>query len=99
MKILHEYTYVINRPDLFQKYDLVVDRETKKMLYGKVLESNFAVRKSDLNTVKVFIDRKYGTFYRVTIDSDAMEDTCIAAKELISIVLYKEMQNLLNGGC
>lgn len=99
MKILHEYTYVINRPDLFQKYDLVVDRETKKMLYGKVLESNFAVRKSDLNTVKVFIDRKYGTFYRVTIDSDTMEDTCIAAKELISIVLYKEMQNLLNGGC
>lgn len=94
-KVLHEYTYVINRPDLFQKYDLVVDRETEKMLYGQAFGNNFAVKKSDLSKVKIFVDRKYGTFYRITIDSSMIEDTCAYAKELINITLYKEIQNMM----
>ena len=77
-KIIREYWYVFGESDFRTRYDLVVDRETEKMLYGTTLFDGkdcgrFSVKKANLNDVIEFVDAKNGTCYRIQMIDDGSD--------------------------
>lgn len=87
-KTLYECYYVVGWDHMHSCYKMIVDRETDQMYYGVVLNSRFAVRKGDLNSVFKMKDRTYGTVYRVQVDGVNNED---AAKQKAKEIIYYHM--------
>lgn len=98
-KIIHEYYYCIGHTDFIKHYELVVDKETDKMLYGTAFDegiikgSRFAVRKAELNQIYEQIDRRRGTVYRIQIDDSDKVDVYKKAKDIVYQRLIKIAEN------
>jgi hypothetical protein len=101
-KIIHEFFYVVGHKDFISHYELVVDRETEKMLYGNIcLEGiiecgRFSVKKSNLNKIQEVIDRKYGLVYKVQMDESNYTDALIKAENIIYERLLKVADDFKN---
>lgn len=97
-KIIHEYWYSFGESDFRTRYDLVVDKETEKMLYGTTLfngrdRGRFAVKKANLSDVIEFVDAKNGTCYRIQIIDDG-SDTKKKARQILYDCLSKAIECL-----
>ena len=98
-KIIHEYYYCIGHTDFIKHFELVVDRETEKMLYGVAFDEGiikgdrFAIRKEDLNKICGQIDRRRGTVYRVQIDDNDKNAAYRRAKDIVYECLIKIAEN------
>lgn len=88
-KIIHEYYYIVGCSDFKKRYDLIVDKETDKMLYGKafaegVLDSGrFSIKKDDLNKVYEITGSRNGLVYRVQIEGNDCKETQKKARKII----------------
>ena len=88
-KIIHEFFYVVGFTDFSRYYQLVVDRETDKMLYGDAFYEGvekcgrFAVNKNNLNEIQEVIDRKYGTVYKIQIEENLKTDARMKAESIV----------------
>ena len=88
-KVIHEYYYCIGHTDFIKHFELVVDRETEKMLYGVAFDegivecSRFSVRKQELNQICEQIDRRRGTVYRIHIDDSDKYSAYRKAKDIV----------------
>lgn len=105
-KIIHEfwYTFDTNR---FSHYELRVEKETEKMLYGTAHSANgyrvgnFSVKKDDLNRLKKLHTMKI-VEYRIQID---VEDAAVA-RDMAKEVFYNHFKRIADkiidtdlGGC
>lgn len=101
-KTIHEFYYIVGFKDFTKHYELVVDRETEKMLYGNVfLEGmiecgRFAVNKSNLNKIQEVIDRKYGLVYKIQIDESSYVGALIKAENIIYERLFRIAEDFKN---
>lgn len=94
-KIIYEFYYIVGLTDFSSCYKLVVDKETKKMLYGNALyegitqSGRFSVNKSNLNQVYEKIDRRKGLVYRIQVDDSNYESAYKKAKDIVYKHLVK----------
>jgi hypothetical protein len=90
-KVIHEYYYIVGCSDFKNRYDLIVDRETEKMLYGTAYlwgvqssgGSRFSVKKEDLNKVHEITGNRNGLVYRIQVEGDDYEETKKKAKKIV----------------
>ena len=88
-KIIHEFFYVVGFTDFSRYYQLVVDKETEKMLYGDAFYEGvekcgrFAVNKNNLNEIQEVVDRKYGTVYKIQIEENLKTDARMKAESIV----------------
>lgn len=88
-KVIHEYYYCIGHTDFIKHFELIVDRETEKMLYGTAFDEGvikcdrFSVRKENLNQIYEQIDRRRGTVYRIQIDDSDKYSAYRKAKDIV----------------
>lgn len=98
-KVVHEFYYVVGFTDFSRYYQLVVDRETEKMLYGNVFFEGieqcgrFSVNKNKLNEVQEVVDRKHGTVYKIQIEEGNKTDAYIKAENIIYKYLLEIAEN------
>ena len=93
--VIHEFYYVVGCRDFHSWYRLIVDKETEKMLYGRVFDSasvdcgRFAVKKSNIDDIHEICDAKRGSVYRVQIDGSDFTSARNKAKDIIYKHLIK----------
>ena len=101
-KIIHEFFYVVGFTDFSRYYQLVVDRETEKMLYGDAFYEGvekcgrFAVNKGNLNEIQEVVDRKYGLVYKVQIAEGKKTDARVKAEGIVYNYLLEIAENFKN---
>ena len=100
-KIIHEYYYCIGHTDFIQHNELVVDKETEKMLYGTAFDEGvikcgrFAIKKEALNKIYEQIDRRRGTVYRIQIGNNDEHVAYRIAKDAIYRHLIEVAENFM----
>lgn len=101
-KVIYEFYYVVGHANFHSHYELIVERETEKMLYGDALNNEgnaygrFAIKKSNLNEVQKIIDRKYGTVYKVQIEENEKETARLKAKDIVYNYLFQVAERFKN---
>ena len=88
-KIIHEFFYMVGYTHFAKHYELRVDRETNKMLYGqafhegKLCSDRFAINKSTLNKIHQMFNQRNGLVYRLQIDDGDYKKAYAKAKDII----------------
>ena len=88
-RIIHEFFYIVGQTHFTRHYELRVDRETNKMLYGQVFDNGrlcsdrFAVKKDTLNEIHTMFNQKNGLVYRLHIDESDYKKAYAKAKDII----------------
>lgn len=98
-KVIYEYYYVVGSYSFSSCYDLVVDKETNKMLYGNIFypsgvpyNKRFAINKNNLNQIYQIKDEHHGLVYRVQVESDDRKNAEQKARKII----YNRMIDFVN---
>ena len=101
-KTIHEFFYNVGSNKFLSHYNIIVDRETEKMLYGAVFDdegnsySRCSINKSNLNKICSFVDRNRGTIYRIQLDENDRKVAYNNAKNIIYNYLLKIAENFNN---
>ena len=97
-KVIYEYYYIVGSYGFNSCYDLIVDKETNKMLYGNIFypsgvscNKRFAINKENLNQIHRIINDRHGLVYRVQVEGKNRKDAEKKARKII----YDHMINFV----
>lgn len=103
MNVIHEFYYIVGQADFYQHYILEIEKETERQLVCRVYDATktkykgkATLKKSQLDQIHKFVDRKYGTFYRLYIIEEKDVDLHQKAKDIIYRHLIAVAENFYN---